>query len=69
MQIRFVSSLTAEDEKRVADALVACVAGLLSQFPIAYSLRVETAAGDVIDQSDSGATRAANGTAPSRFAH
>jgi hypothetical protein len=69
MQIRFVSSLTAEDEKRIADALVACVSGLLSQFPIAYSLRVETSGGEVIDQNDTVAARR-RATAPSTgFTH
>ena len=68
MQIRFVSSLTAEDEKRIAEALVACVSGLLSAFPVAYSLRVETAAGDVFDQNDSGSSQTKS-SASSRFTH
>ena len=68
MQIRFVSSLTADYEKRIAEALVACVSGLLSQFPVAYSLRVETAAGDVFDQSDSHASSGQSASEP-RFIH
>jgi hypothetical protein len=44
MNIRFVSSLTPEDEVRLAEALLAAVASLLDKFPIAYTLKIE--AGD-----------------------
>ena len=42
MDIHVVSTLTAEDEDRVADALVAALADLLDGLPIAYVLRIET---------------------------
>jgi hypothetical protein len=42
MQIRFVSTLTAEDEERLAEALVETVRSLLAAFPIGYTFRVET---------------------------
>jgi hypothetical protein len=44
MNIRFVSSLTAEDEIRLAEGLLAALAVLLDKFPIAYTLKIE--AGD-----------------------
>lgn len=47
MDIRFVSSLTSDDENRVAGALVAAVQSLLEHVPIAYVLRVETSSAKV----------------------
>jgi hypothetical protein len=44
MNIRFVSSLTPEDEIRLAEGLLRALASLLDQFPIAYTLKIE--AGD-----------------------
>ena len=44
MNIRFVSSLTAEDEIRLAEGLLIAFAGLLDKFAIAYTLKIE--AGD-----------------------
>ena len=44
MNIRFVSSLTAEDEIRLAEGLLVAFASLLDKFPIAYTLKIE--AGD-----------------------
>lgn len=42
MDIRFVSSLTAEDENLFAPALLRAVGALLDQLPIAYTVRIET---------------------------
>ena len=42
MDIRFVSSLTADDEDQLAPALLTAVGSLLDQFPIAYTVRIET---------------------------
>src|SRR6185437_16618966 len=39
MEIRFVSSLTAEDENLFAPALLKAVGALLDQLPIAYTIR------------------------------
>jgi hypothetical protein len=44
MNIRFVSSLTPEDEIRLAEGLLTAFASLLEPFPIAYTLKIE--AGD-----------------------
>lgn len=48
MEIRFVSSLTSEDEQRVARALIAGAAAILDQLGIAYTLRVETTSGALV---------------------
>jgi hypothetical protein len=44
MEIRFISSLTAEDEDCFAPAILKSVTALLDQLPIAYTLRIETTA-------------------------
>ena len=44
MNIRFVSTLTTDDEIRLAEGLLTAFASLLDKFPIAYSLKIE--AGD-----------------------
>jgi hypothetical protein len=47
MDIRFISSLTPEDENAFAPALLKAVGALLDQLPIAYTLRVETTGAEV----------------------
>jgi hypothetical protein len=42
MNIRFTSSLTPEDENRVAPALIKTIAGILDLLPIAYAIRIDT---------------------------
>jgi hypothetical protein len=42
MDIRFVSSLTADDEARLAAALVSTIKNFLDPFPIFYTIRIET---------------------------
>lgn len=49
MNIRFISSLDAEDEIRFARAILAALAKLLDELPIAYTIRLETAAGKVVE--------------------
>ena len=50
MDIRFVSTMTAEDEERVAEALLAGLDALLEGLPITYALRIETAGAKVFQQ-------------------
>ena len=45
MDIRFVSSLTPDDENRLAPALLGALGGILDQLPIAYTLQIGTTAG------------------------
>ena len=47
MHIRLVSSLTEDDESRIASAICNVVSCLLDQFGIAYTLRIETTEGRV----------------------
>lgn len=49
MNIRFISSLDAEDELRYGTALLAGLSKLLDELPIAYTIRLETATGQVIE--------------------
>jgi len=48
MDIRLVSSLTPEDETRLAPALLAGLTALLDQLPIRYSVRLETNSGKTL---------------------
>ena len=42
MNIRFISTLTPDDEELVAAALLKAASALLDQLPIAYAIRIET---------------------------
>jgi hypothetical protein len=51
MEIRFVSSLTAEDENLFAPALLKALGAILDQLPIAYTLRIETTGAEVFQHA------------------
>jgi hypothetical protein len=51
MEIRFISSLTAEDENLFAPALLKAVGTLLDQLPIAYTMRIETTGAQVFQHT------------------
>jgi hypothetical protein len=51
MEIHFISSVTVDDEARIAAALLAVAACLLDQFAIAYSVRIETSGGQVFQRT------------------
>ena len=57
MHIRLVSSLTEDDESRIASAICNVVSCLLDQFGIAYTLRIETTEGQVFHATACRATR------------
>jgi hypothetical protein len=42
MEIRFVSTLTAEDEERIATLIIEAAKGLLAILPISYKLEIKT---------------------------
>ena len=42
MNIRFISSLTSDDEDRLAPAVLMALAALLDETTITYALRIET---------------------------
>jgi hypothetical protein len=54
MEIRFISSLTAEDEDLFAPAVLKAVSTLLDQLPIAYTLRIETTGAQVYQHTHAG---------------
>jgi hypothetical protein len=54
MEIRFISSLTAEDEELFAPAVLKAVSALLDQLPIAYTLRIETSGSQVFQHTHAG---------------
>ncbi len=66
MDIRFISSLTAEDENRIAPVLLSVAAALLDRLPLAYTLRLDTVAGRSFEHVHSPASpsEAVLGTAP-----
>jgi hypothetical protein len=47
MEIRLISTLTPDDEARVANAICAAAGPLLDQFRIAYTIRIVTADGQL----------------------
>ena len=47
MDIRVISSLTADDEVRIAPMLLGELAQVLARMPIAYDIRIETSEGRV----------------------
>jgi len=51
MEIRFISSLTAEHENAFAPALLKAVGALLDQLPIAYTMRIETTGAQVFQHT------------------
>ena len=68
MNIRFISTLTAEDENHFAPALLKAVGSLLDQLPIAYTIRIETTGAQVFQHSHPAFENPYNGeAAPSAF--
>jgi hypothetical protein len=64
MEIRIVSSLTPDDESRLAAKVLAAIAGLLDGLPVSYSVRIETANGDAIHRSHNAARQTRADTPP-----
>jgi hypothetical protein len=64
MDIRFISTLTADDENQIAPALLKAVSALLDLLPIAYTVRIETTGSQVFQHSHPavGAAYPAEGT-------
>jgi hypothetical protein len=51
MQIHLISSLTPDDESRLAPRVLAAIGGVLDGLPVSYSVRIETAIGNAIHHS------------------
>ena len=67
MEIRFVSTLTPEDEERLAPALMTAVTALLDNSELAYTLRIKTSSDAVFDHSHP-SVAAAEGQSPREVA-
>jgi hypothetical protein len=48
MEIHLVSSMTPDDESRLAPRVLAAIGAVLERLPVSYSLRIETALGNAI---------------------
>jgi hypothetical protein len=48
MEIHLVSSLTPDDETRLAPKVLAAIGDVLSGLPVSYSVRIETSVGNAI---------------------
>jgi hypothetical protein len=59
MDIRFVSTLTADDENALAPALLAAVGSLLDRFSIPYTVRIETTGAQVFQHTHPACEQAA----------
>ena len=66
MNIRFTSSLTPDDENRLAPIVLQAVGAILNAMPIAYVVRIDTSDSQVyqISGSGTGAPQALPATAP-----
>jgi len=51
VNIRFISSMTNDDENRFASALLNAMDELLRRLPIVYHVRIDTTAGGVLQRS------------------
>jgi hypothetical protein len=63
MDIRFVSSLTAEDENFFAPGLLKAIGAILDQLPIAYTIRIETTGSQVFQHTNAGPEERGKGAA------
>lgn len=54
MNIRFTSSLTPDDENRLAPVVLQAVSTILSALPIAYMIRIDTSDSQVYQVSGTG---------------
>ena len=61
MEIRFISTLTPEDEARVASTICKTAAQLLAPLSIAYTLRVRTTDGQMFCEQSPGLAGAVAG--------
>jgi len=59
MVIRFISSLTPEDEDRLAPGVLNALGLLLDQMPLAYNLRIEATSGRVFQHAHADASASA----------
>jgi hypothetical protein len=64
MEIHLVSSLTPDDENRLAPRVLAAIGEVLERLPVSYSVRIETAVGAAIHHNHTAAGDDADRTEP-----
>ena len=62
MDIHLVSTLTSEDEERVAGTFLTALTELLDKLPIAYALRIQTSATQVVKRTNPDSCEATAGS-------
>lgn len=55
MEIHLVSSMTSDDENRLAPAVLTAIGRILDGLPVSYSVRIETVAGNAIHHNHTAA--------------
>jgi hypothetical protein len=55
MEIHLVSSLTPDDENRLAPRVLKAIGEVLERLPVSYSVRIETALGNAIHHNHTAA--------------
>jgi hypothetical protein len=65
MEIHLVSSLTPDDENRLAPRVLAAIGEVLERLPVSYSVRIETAVGAAIHHNHTAAGEDSARTEPS----
>lgn len=58
MEIHLISSLTPDDESRLAPSMLAAIGRILDRLPVSYSVRIETSAGNAIHHNHTAPTAA-----------
>ena len=61
MEIHLVSSMTPDDESRLAPRVLAAIGAVLERLPVSYSLRIETGLGNAIHHNHTAGIREAAG--------
>jgi hypothetical protein len=55
MEIHLVSSLTPDDESRLAPSVLKAIGDVLERLPVSYSVRIETSIGNAIHHNHTAA--------------
>jgi hypothetical protein len=64
MEIHLVSSLTPDDENRLAPTVLKALGDVLERLPVSYSVRIETAVGNAIHHNHTAVQNVPDETIP-----
>jgi hypothetical protein len=62
MEIHLVSSLTPDDENRLAPSVLKAIGDVLERLPVSYSVRIETTIGNAIHHNHTAADQPSDPT-------